>query len=156
VDGFEQIQWFGRGPQETYPDRKDARVGLFSGTISEQLYPDYTEPGESGNKTDVRWIALSNNRGVGLLATGMPRLNVNALHHTTDDLQSAKHTTELPKRPFTVLNLDLQQQGTGGDDSWGAWPHPEFMIPCQEYRYSFRLRPFSSGEEVEHLARQRF
>ena len=68
-------------------------------------------------------MALKNNGGVGLLAVGSPLLSVNALHHTTDDLQSAKHVFELPPREVTVLNLDHQQQGVGGDDSWGAWPH---------------------------------
>jgi beta-galactosidase len=52
-----------------------------------------------------------------------------------------------------VLNLDWKQQGVGGDDSWGAWPHPEFLIPCQEYGYSFRLRPLSAGEDPARLAR---
>jgi len=152
--GFDRITWLGPGPQETYCDRKDARVGLYSGTVAEQFFADYSEPGESGNKVDVRWVALSNKNGVGLLAVGLPLLSVNALHHTTDDLQKAKHAFELPARDFTVLNLDWKQQGVGGDDSWGAWPHDENLIPCQEYTYSFRLRPFSKGEDLAKLARR--
>jgi len=151
--GFERITWLGPGPQETYSDRKDARVGRYEGTVSEQFYRDYVEPGETGNKVDVRWAALTGKRGVGLLAIGQPLLSVNALHHTTDDLQSAEHPFELPQRDITVLNLDFQQQGVGGDDSWGAWPHDEFMLPAKDYSYSFRLRPFASGENPEQLAR---
>jgi beta-galactosidase len=152
--GFECLAWLGRGPQETYIDRKDARVGLYRGTVREQFFADYTEPGESGNKVDVRWIALTNDKGLGLLAIGMPLLSANALHHTTDDLQSAKHSPEIPPREVTVVNLDLRQQGVGGDDSWGAWPHDEFMLPCQEYHYTFRLRPFTANEDVGTLARR--
>ena len=150
--GFEQITWLGPGPQETYSDRKDSRVGVYTGTVEEQFYSDYTEPGETGNKADVRWIALRNG-GVGLLAVGMPLLSANALHYTAEDLNAGKHAFELPHRDFISLNLDLKQQGVGGDNSWGAWPHDEFMIPVQQYTYSFRLRPFSRGEDPEKLAR---
>ncbi len=153
--GFERVTWFGPGPQETYVDRKDARVGRYEGAVRDQFFWDYVEPGESGNKVDVRWVALTGKKGVGLLAVGLPLLSVNAIHHTTDDLQSAEHPFELPRRDITVLNLDLQQQGVGGDDSWGAWPHPQFMIPCQPASYGFRLRPFSTSEKPEKLARVR-
>jgi beta-galactosidase len=152
--GFERIMWLGPGPQETYSDRKDARVGLYSGLVRDQFYRDYVEPGESGNKVDVRWVALTNQKGVGLLAVGQPLLSVNAIHHTTEDLQEAEHPYELPRRESTVLNLDWKQQGVGGDDSWGAWPHDEFLIPCQEYTYSFRLRAFDQGEQPAELARK--
>ncbi len=154
-DAFERIAWFGPGPQETYSDRKDARVGLYAGTVSQQYVADYTEPGESGNKVDVRWVALSNRSGVGLLAVGMPHLSVNAMRHTIEDLETAKHPFELPRREFVVLNLDLKQQGVGGDDSWGAWPHEEYLIKCQPYEYQFRLRPFGKGESPGRLARQK-
>lgn len=152
--GFEYISWLGPGPYETYCDRKDAKIGLYSGTVSEQFYWHYSEPGESGNKVDVRWVALRKENGTGLLAVGLPLLSVNALHYTTDDLQRAKHPFELTKREFITLNLDLKQQGVGGDDSWGAWPHEEHLIPCQEYSYAFMLRPLMPGSKPEHLARQ--
>jgi beta-galactosidase len=152
--GFDRIAWFGPGPQETYTDRRDAKVGVYAGTVRAQFCTDYVEPGESGNKVDVRWVALTNPKGAGLLATGLPLLSVNALHHTTDDLQGAEHPHELPGRDFVVLNLDLKQQGVGGDDSWGAWPHEQYLIPCQEYRYQFRLRPLARGEDPAAIARQ--
>ena len=88
--GFERVTWLGPGPEETYCDRRDARVGLYSGSVSEQFYADYVRPGETGNKTDVRWIAVSNGK-IGLLAVGLPRLSASALHYGTDDLSAAKH-----------------------------------------------------------------
>lgn len=139
---FDKITWLGPGPYETYCDRKDARVGLYTGKVADQYYWDYTEPGESGNKVDVRWVALMNNKGVGLVAVGQPLLSVNAIPYTADDLESAKHPYQLPRRDKTVLNLDLMQQGVGGDNSWGAWPHRQYLIPCQEYSYRFCLKPF--------------
>jgi beta-galactosidase len=152
--GFERITWLGPGPQETYADRKDAKIGLYDSTVDEQFFADYTEPGETGNKVDVRWVALVNGKGVGLLAVGQPLLSVNALHYGTEDLNAGKHAFELPRREQVFLNLDLKQQGVGGDDSWGAWPHREFLIPAKEYSYSFRLRPFGPGEDPAKLARQ--
>jgi len=60
--GFETVTWYGRGPQETYWDRKSgARVGLYSGSVDEQ-FVDYCEPQENGNKTDVRWLAADQRR----------------------------------------------------------------------------------------------
>jgi beta-galactosidase len=152
--GFEEVTWFGPGPQESYCDRKDARVGEYHGKVSDQFYADYTEPGETGNKVDTRWIALTNHK-VGLLAVGEPELSANALHYGTEDLNAGKHAFELPQRDSVTLNLDLKQQGVGGDNSWGAWPHQEFLIPCQAYSYSFRLRPFTTAEHPERLARER-
>jgi beta-galactosidase len=151
--GFERVTWLGPGPQESYCDRKDAKVGVWTGTVDEQFYRGYTEPGETGNKADARWIALSNTRGIGLLAVGQPLLSANALHYGTEDLNAGKHPFQLPRRDYITLNLDLKQQGVGGDDSWGAWPHEAFLIPCKEYEYSFRLRPFGPGAEPARLAR---
>ena len=152
--GFERITWLGPGPQETYCDRKDAKFGLYSGTVEDQFYAEYTEPGETGNKVELRWLALANGK-IGLLAiperAGL--LSANALHYGTADLNAGKHAFELPHRDFVTLTLDLKQQGVGGDTSWGAWPHEEFLIPCQEYSYSFRLRPFAVGEDLAKLAR---
>jgi beta-galactosidase len=144
--GFDTIAWFGRGPQETYCDRNDARMGLYRGPVDEQFFADYSEPGESGNKVDVRWAALTNASGVGLLAIGMPHLSVNALPYTTDDLQGPKHAFEIRHRDSTTLNLDLKQMGVGGDNSWGAQPHPEYKIAPVAQSYRFRLRPFGSQQ----------
>ena len=136
----------------------DARVGRYSGTVREQFCYDYVEPGESGNKVEVRWAALQNATGAGLLVIADPRqlLSLNASHYTTDDLQTAEHPFELPERAFTVLNVDWKQQGLGGDDSWGAWPHEGYLIPCEAQKYRFRLRPITSDSDIDKWARTVF
>jgi beta-galactosidase len=151
--GFERIEWFGPGEHETYCDRKDAKFGRYHGLVRDQLYLDYVEPGDSGNKVEVRWVTLTNKQGTGLLAIGEPLLSVNALHHTTDDLQTAKHPYQLPQRDITVVNLDLKSQGVGGDNSWGAWPHDPCLIPVEASGYSFRLMPITSKDDPAKLAR---
>jgi len=153
--GFETLTWYGRGPYETYCDRSDAWINVFSGKVAEQFFADYTEPGESGNKVDVRWVALTNQDGVGLLAAGLPLLSINALHYATADLEGPKHPYEIPYRDFVTLNLDLVQMGVGGDNSWGATPHEQYRLMPKPYGYRFCLMPFSQADgSPKQLARQ--
>lgn len=148
---FENMSWFGKGPHETYWDRKTgAKVGIYSGKVSEQYYP-YVRPQENGNKTDVRWAAFTNIEGTGLLVVGLEPLSLSALHYTIADLDPGavklfRHTYDLKERDLVSVNIDHRQMGVGGDTSWGARPHPEFSLPPQEYIYKFRLRAFSVDE----------
>ena len=140
--GYETITWYGRGPHEAYCDRKEgAQVGVYSGTVDEQYVP-YIVPQENGNKTDVRWVALTDRDGVGLLAVGIPLMEVSAHHFTTEDLTDAKHTYELKRRDHIVLNLDYKQSGLGGA-SCGPGTLPQYLVEPRPLEYSLRLRPFS-------------
>ncbi len=142
--GFERVAWFGPGPEETYADRNEARVGRHSGTVDGQ-WTEYSKPQENGNKEDVRWLAVTNAKGVGLLAVGMPHLGAAVRHFTHEDIWNAKHAYELTRRPETHLNLDFAQMGVGGDDSWGALAHEPYQLPAKAYSYRFRLRPYSTA-----------
>jgi len=148
---FDNISWYGRGPHETYWDRKSgAKVGIYRGKVKDQYHP-YIRPQENGYKTDVRWLALTNKEGIGLLVGGDPLLSVSAHHFLTEDFDSGdkkrqRHTFDLKPRDLVNLNLDYKQMGVGGDTSWGARPHPQYRLPAQEYSYSFKLRPFSSKQ----------
>ncbi len=144
--GYEQFTWYGRGPHENYVDRNyGAQVGLYSGTVDEQYVP-YIVPEENGNKTEVRWVALTNDAGVGLLAVGAPWLEVSAHHYTTQDLTEATHTYELHRRDDITLNLDYAQSGLGSA-SCGPGRRPEYQLKPVETRYRVRLRPFSQAAE---------
>jgi beta-galactosidase len=147
--GFEQFTWFGPGPWETYRDRvQGAPVSIYEQTV-DGLFTDYSEPQENGNRTGVRFASLTRGDGTGLLVaaldqTAEARLDVSALHYTLEDLERAKHTYEL-ERTEEVNVLVGQVMGVGGDDSWGARPHPEFQLPAQPRRLVFRLRPFTES-----------
>lgn len=156
--GFDQVTWFGKGPQETYWDRQDARVGLYRGKVRDQFF-EYMKPQESGNKEAVRWIALTDAAGRGLLAVGQPLLSANALHHTTEDLfcatqQENFYPYQLPRRDTVTLNLDLKQRGLGGDDSWGAFPHEEFRLREWPMMLRYGLRVLRGGEDLAALAKR--
>jgi beta-galactosidase len=148
--GFDQVMWLGKGPHETYSDRQDARVDVYRGTVAQQFFP-YIKQGETGNKVGVRWIALTNKSGAGLLAVGDPLLSANALHFTTEDLFVATHKEnrypwQMPKRDTITLNLDLGQRGVGGDNSWSALPHAPFLIQPAKLDYTYHLRVLPPGK----------
>ncbi len=154
---YSTMTYFGRGPHENYWDRNSGSgVGRYSGPVEEMIHV-YTRPQENGNRTDVRWLTLTDNHGTGLMAVGMPLLSVSAWPFSMDDLAKAMHIHELPRRDFITLNLDYRQMGVGGDDSWGALPHEEYRLPAKPYTYRFRLRPYSKGMgEANALARETF
>ena len=144
--GFDKLSWMGPGPNESYSDRKAVPVGLYSGAVSAQFF-DYSQPQETGNKADVRWLALEGPGGVGLLAVGQPLLSAKALPYTSHDMDQANHRYELTRLGETVLSLDLVQRGVGGDNSWGALPLEQFRIKAAPLAYRLRLRPFTVGTE---------
>jgi beta-galactosidase len=149
--GFDSVTWFGRGPQETYWDRRTgAAVGLYRAAAADLYYP-YDRPQETGTRADVRWMAVQNAAGTGLLAVGRPLLEVSAMNVLQDDLDEGlekvnRHPYMVPRRPFTEVRLDWHQMGVGGDNSWGALTHPEYRLPVQTYEWSLRLRPFARGD----------
>jgi beta-galactosidase len=143
---FSTMTWYGRGPHETMLDRKSgAAVGIYSGLVEDLIHP-YVRPQENGNRTDVRWVALTDKDGFGLLASdfGGTLLSVSAWPYTMEDLENATHNHELPRREKITFNIDYKQQGVGGDIPALAVLHREFKLKKnQTYSYSFRLRPYS-------------
>jgi beta-galactosidase len=158
--GFDGITWYGRGPHESYWDRKvGARVRRFTGTVTGQFHP-YVRPQETGNKTDVRWMAVSDESGVGLLLVADSLLSLSALHFTIGDLdpgpeKAQRHAGDLTPRAETYLNVDYRQMGVGGTNSWGVTALPQYSLPYGEYRYRFRLRGIGPDDPApDELARQ--
>jgi len=153
--GFSKMTWLGRGPHETYWDRKTgAAVGLYAGSVADALHP-YARPQENANRTDVRWLAMTNADGAGLLAVGRPLLSISAWPYTMKDLESARHTNELPRRDTVTVNLDYKQTGVGGDNSWGARTHAQYTLVNRAYVYSFRLAPLTAKKGPTHAITRR-
>lgn len=146
---YDKLSWYGRGPHESYWDRKDgARLGLFSGTVADQ-YVNYSIPQEHGNKTDVRWMSLTDHEKVGLLisqADDMP-LNMNPSMYTIENMTEAQHPYELQKQEFVTLTVDYQLAGIGGDDSWNPRTHAEYQLTDKKYNFSFRISPLNLDKE---------
>ena len=141
---FDNITYFGRGPQENYSDRND---GIFLGTWKnsvEDMMTQYVYPQENGNRTDVRWISMTDSNGRGLKVYGAQPLSVSVWNTTQDALYQANHIGEAPiLEDSFVLNLDLVQTGVGGTDSWSqrARPYDQYRLLDKEFSYGFWLIP---------------
>jgi beta-galactosidase len=142
---FSTLSYYGRGPHENYIDRNySAQVGLYNQTVSEQYYP-YIRPQETGNKTDVRWLEISNDK-LKLTVTSDELLATTALHFLTEDLDDGlqkdqRHAAELKERDLTSLKIDYKQMGVGGIDSWQAWPMEKYLLRDKTYQYQFKITP---------------
>lgn len=125
---YRNLEWYGNGPEETYADRQmGARLGLYRNRVADNM-ARYLKPQECGNKTEVRYAKVTDDRGRGLLLAG-DRMYFSALPYTPHELENAAHANELPKVHYTVIRAALGQMGVGGDDSWGARVHEEYLLP---------------------------
>ncbi|TDD98054.1 glycoside hydrolase family 2 TIM barrel-domain containing protein [Flavobacterium cellulosilyticum] len=147
---FEQISWYGKGELENYIDRSFGfTVGRYSLPIN-QFDEPYVKPQENGNRTEVRWMALTNpskNKGLLVVQDEKP-LSMSAWPYTQENLDKAKHTIDLINPGYITLNIDLIQMGVGGNDSWSpvAAPLEKYQIPSGDYNYSFYLIPFAEAK----------
>ncbi|MDP7564565.1 MAG: glycoside hydrolase family 2 TIM barrel-domain containing protein [Candidatus Marinimicrobia bacterium] len=154
---FDELAWFGRGPHESYSDRKtSAAVGLYHGSVWEQTF-QYVRPQETGNKTDVRWMALSNEK-IGLMVKGSPTFDGSVHQYPYEDLdyvpKGQKHgKLDIQQKDQVDWLIDLKQMGVGGDNSWGARPHDKYTLPPGNYDYSFMLVPFKVGTDLTKLSK---
>ena len=144
---YDQMAWLGRGPHENYCDRNGSSfVGLYKGSVAEQYFA-YDRPQENGNKTDVRWMSLTDLKGNGLMVIGAPTISGSAYLFPTEDLdepgtrKSQRHISDIQPKDMVTWNIDFKQMGVGGDTSWGAYPHQPYLIPARKMEFSFRLCP---------------
>lgn len=137
---YDHVEWYGNGPAETYEDRKEgAKLGVYRNLVKDNL-AQYMVPQECGNKTGVRYAKVTDRKGRGLLFAG-DNINFSALPYTPHEMENARHPYELPEVHYTVIRVAKQQMGVGGDDSWGALVHPEYLIDVSnkvEFTFTFR------------------
>jgi beta-galactosidase len=141
------VEWYGRGPHESYVDRKtSAPIGLWRGQIAEQNH-DYMRPQDTGNKVDVRWMEVSG-EGKGLRVRSQTPLMMNVLAFPYADLYRRpegtwKSTDVVPHGEVSLL-VDGAQWGVGGDTAWNhvGQPHMQYRTRLEPTRVSFRLEPF--------------
>ena len=144
-ENYDSVQYYGRGPVENYADRKEAAlIKIYDQTVEEQFYP-YIRPQETGNKSDVRWLDLSNER-IRLHVTANAPFNFTALHYTMEDLDDGeerdqRHIAEEDPTNSTRLFIDTAQMGLGSINSWGQLPLEKYRLTGEQYRYSFKVSP---------------
>jgi beta-galactosidase len=140
VSGLEDVEWFGLGPHECYPDRKrSGLLGRWRSTVS-ALYTPYVRPQEAGGRADVRWLEARAPSGHGVrLVMGSP-LQVSATHYRASDLAAASHHEELVARPEVVIHLDAAHRGLG-TASCGPDTTPAYLVGPGTYRWEWTLQP---------------
>ena len=158
----DRITFYGRGPGENYADRKSGSpIGLYRTTVDDDLKAScYSEPGEYGNRTDCRWLEITDADGNGYRITaeesdgvrnsaeGAAVFSFSAKPNRARDLESVEHTWMVPRRPNVYLNIDLGQTGVGGDYSWGAREYPEFRL-TGNHHFEYRVTPIKKEIQKE-------
>lgn len=138
---FKHFSWYGNGPHETYPDRKvSGRVDLYEKQVK-QLFHMYDVPQESGNRTDVRWGAISSEDGYGLYFSGDTLCHISAYPYADKAIEQAKHVHELRESDFVTLNLDHKQNGLGTATCGPGYRRP-YILKAGEMDFQFSLKPF--------------
>jgi len=144
-ESFENLEYYGRGPWENYIDRNEGSlVGIYKSTVTDQYVP-YSRPQENGNKTDIRWMKLSNNAGKSITFTGSQPLNASALHFLPEDFdpgfsKKSQHTNSVYPQKNVFVLIDMFQRGIGGTNSWGKEPLDKYRYFGKEYTYSFTIK----------------
>jgi beta-galactosidase len=140
---LDTVEWFGGGPGEAYPDsRRAARIGRYRLSV-EDWQTRYVYPQENGNRTGVRWARLTGPDGTGLLIAGQPTFELTVRRWTSQDLDRARHSTDLVPRAGLYLNADLAQQGLG-TASCGPGVLPRYQLHAEPVEFALTLRPVRS------------
>lgn len=152
---MENVRYFGMGPGENYADSKEAaQMGLYANTV-DGLFTNYVIPQENGNHMGCKWVSMTNDRGMGLLASTEGDFNFSASWYEDKDLDDAKHTCDLVKRDYIVFNVDYKQNALG-TNSCGQWQLDKYRAKFEDFKLSFRLTPFNNKEVLDkHLAAER-
>ena len=152
---MEHVRYFSMGPGENYADSKEAaQMGLYANTV-DGLFTNYVIPQENGNHMGCKWVSMTNDRGMGLLASTESDFNFSASWYEDKDLDDAKHTCDLVKRDYIVFNVDYKQNALG-TNSCGQWQLDKYRAKFEDFKLSFRLTPFNNKEVLDkHLAAER-
>ncbi len=143
LPGLEQVEWFGRGPVETYPDRRRAgAVARWRSTVAD-MYVPYVRPQENGGRNSVRWLELSDGAGRGFRLAADRPCQVSATHYRAADLATAMHDVELKPRPETIVHLDVAHRGLG-TASCGPDTLPEYRVGPGTYKWSWLIAPLGA------------
>ena len=138
---YDHVEWYGLGPAETYVDRKKgAKLGIYENMVKDNM-ARYMVPQECGAKEEVRWAKVTDRKGRGMLfemdENNGPMM-FSALPYTPHEMENAMHPYELPEVHYTVVRVAKDQMGVGGDDSWGARTHEEYLLKTdKEMEFSF-------------------
>jgi beta-galactosidase len=156
---YSNFEYFGLGPFENYSDRNSsALVGQYRHRVEDMYHYGYVRPQESGTRTELKWIKVTDDNGSGLMISSDVKFSASALpfHWAEMDVRKLNnnqaHSLELKEKAFentrsegkTWVNIDLKQMGLGCINSWGAWPRGEYLVKAQPYEFIVHITPISN------------
>jgi len=143
--GYDQLVWYGPGPDPVYADRNVERKGIYRSGVNEE-WTDYSRPQENGYKSETRWMMITNENGTGLKFTGSPVIGFGASHYSREEMETSRYSFQMIPSTKIFLNIDEGQMGVGGYDSWShhALPVPEFRINTMPRQFMYRIEPVKS------------
>jgi beta-galactosidase len=145
AEGSEYVEYFGLGPDENYPDMEaHVTMGHYRSTVSGEYFP-YIKPQEHGNHGRVKWAAIYDALGRGILFKARGQVNFSASHYRAEDLAAAAHTADLRPRPETIARIDYKNGGIGSG-SCGPYTREQYLVKDKEIRYAFAMLTFSTEE----------
>jgi beta-galactosidase len=135
---LENIQWYGRGPQENYPDRKSGyKIGVYASTVTD-MYEPYLIPQDYGMRTDTRWVKITDKTETGLEFSGDKLFNFSAQPYSTENLTKAMYTYQLHPFDGITFNLDYATSGVG---CTALSVFTAYQVMPQRYDFRITLRP---------------
>ena len=147
---MEKINWFGRAG-ETYSDRAYELITNNESTIDE-IWVDYARPQENGNKSDVKWMSISDSNSSGLYISVMDEpFGFQARRYSIEEIQRAKYSFEMTPSIFNHLYIDSSHKGVGGINSWGATPLDEHQLLKKRYNQRIRIIPLMIKEQLNSI-----
>lgn len=170
---YSNLQWYGRGPHENYIDRNNsANVGIYNDTVDNMMF-DYIRPQLTGNRTDVRYVLVTDENRNGIMARALgEKLGFYALRYTAREINSdpiyyatatdrsqttSRHYHDLKRSENVYLVLNYKQSGVGGTDSWGTLPLPQYRVDKNKiYVYSYILTPIDASSDIEALSKSKY
>lgn len=153
---FDQVTYYGRGPEENYQDSCQANlIDVYHTTVAD-MFENYPFPQNNGNRQNTRWAALTDRHGSGLLVKPQQEINFSAWFYTNQNLHQAQHTNELEKSGYITLNLDHQVMGLGSN-SWGSEVLDSYRVYMDRFAYGLTLMPLQAGDcSATALAKHQF
>jgi beta-galactosidase len=162
---YSVLDFYGMGPFENYADRNSsAKIGRYTQRVEDQYHWGYARPQESGTRTELKWIRLTDDNGTGLMITSDVKFSASALPLSRRQLDMSitgggrsdggdqRHSLELRKLAYenvrslgrTYVNFDLKQMGLGCEDSWGAWPDEKYLVKGGPMTFYFVISPVNN------------
>lgn len=146
---FQNVKYYGRGPEETYSGRTFEPLGIYETTV-DGLWHDYPRPQENGARSDTRWVSFTDKKGDGILFAGEPVLMFGAKFYDRETIRNSAYSFQMKRSEQIFLNIDLGQMGVGGINSWSKIPDAAYRLQNRPTEYAFRMVPLSATQNAEH------